>query len=284
MFDIAAIERSTKRLMKYVDETSEGAMYCKTIQRIKDVIEDLDYVANKLAERIEKNRDGRSAKKVISDVKEQVQAGKPVERPKNSMRKYRISALKDLNRVMHGLNLDRNTTNLKFAQVVDCAQLIQKWYDCRFLNHDPSISSFRYNISSIEKWTQMIIIAYGHNYKNNKSAEFMNKFTRWCNSLMSNNRDCPYPLPWMVFDGANQAVTDKSIENVSGCIWKLLYDLEFNRLSSESNCKLNFSRDSFFDNWEEGIADEKLRRYGSPAYYSVASRCMQFFDRVGGAA
>lgn len=84
-----------------------------------------------------------------------------------------------------------------YIEVNDCATLLNKWFECRFLSPSKN-PKFRYSITQIPKWIAYIIIAYGKYRTENNLEEFYSQFISWCDSL-ADDTDNIYAIPYIVY-------------------------------------------------------------------------------------
>ena len=84
----------------------------------------------------------------------------------------------------------------------DCAtliQLIQRWYEVRFINLDRSKSKFRYHINNIPQYVEAIVLNFTETPKNLQS-KWLDKFNTWLQAVENNDSSVSsYALPSETF-------------------------------------------------------------------------------------
>lgn len=145
-----------------------------------------------------------------------------------------------------------------YPSAYECAMLIWRWFDSRFMQSTQIHTQFRYNIRRIPNWIIDIVIVYSNHLIEGDSDEFIHSFNDWCDSLLDPSSDCNFAVPYEVFKVDTDS--DKSdVSLTSVVLWDILVDLGLSELCIEDSFNLYLSESALYDicaNYNESILDD----------------------------
>lgn len=117
-------------------------------------------------------------------------------------------------------------TDFGYAEVNECAQLLNYWLVRRFSGFNPS---FKFQTKQLPVWAAFVVIAYGKYHSIGESIQFVQDFKEWCDGLDDDTSNC-WALPYNVFnmtkiiDQSNFTLDAMVIYDllINGCFYQLV--------------------------------------------------------------
>lgn len=90
-----------------------------------------------------------------------------------------------------------STLHFGYAEVDDCAKLMNEWYTARFV---PKLKNpnFKYQITQLPVWSAYIVLAYGKHHAEGNLSAFKQRFNNWIQSVQTDMNNC-WALPSEVY-------------------------------------------------------------------------------------
>lgn len=243
--ELNSIESHMEKVLQYLEELSKSdkKLYAKTRTRLGELNTQLchsvELISQILADNVLKQDtefgenlgdlkvEAASLNKDVSSAMNQVaQLNTFIERSKTlNIKKTILLTYKTILREVA-------VSDLKYVHVMQCAKLIDKWFNCRFylsLNFD---KEFKYKLERIPHWVVDIIILYGWCISNNDFT-LIDQFNAWCDNVGSGVTITSYAVPYCVHRISHNM--SKEFVTLSGLgLYDLLLDAGYSKLDSEA--------------------------------------------------
>ena len=176
------------------------------------IINDLNQIENNIVEGI-----GLSPQPTLSNFTSN--------KPAPSIHKNHISESKQLIHEYANV-LSRAPNNCINTYAKECSQIINKWFETRFLK---CTKSFKYSVKYIGKWIQAIVFGYGKALNDGKFAveRYINDMYTWINKLHHTNNK--YPLPYHVYQLVKEVPEDYAVRDTL-ILWDMLLNSGYHKI------------------------------------------------------
>lgn len=183
-----------------------------TNNRDAEFINDLNQIENNIVEGI-----GLSPQPTLSNFTSNRQS--------HPIYKKRVSESKQLIHEYANV-LSRAPNNCINTYAKECSQIINKWFETRFLK---CTKTFKYNVKYIGKWIQAIVFGYGKALNDGKFAveRYINDMYTWINKLHHTNNK--YPLPYHVYQLVKEVPEDYAVRDTL-ILWDMLLNSGYHKI------------------------------------------------------
>lgn len=132
-----------------------------------------------------------------------------------------------------------------YSAATECACLIWRWFETRFIESFNQHKLFKYNIRRLPSWIQAIVIVYGKHLMLGDIDEFIADFNSWCSSILYSKDALKYAVPYEVYKfDVNPQPSDLSLSAV--VLWDVLLDMGLDKLVKDDETGLYLSSDSVY--------------------------------------
>lgn len=158
-------------------------------------------------------------------------------------------------------------TNIAYPIISDCAKLLWRWFDARFLTMNTP--DFHYNIRRVGTWIADIVILFGYAEATNSANAFIEMFNKWCDDLATS--DTQYAIPYEIYQ-FNRECDGKKLTLMSVVMWDVLLDCGLSTICA-SNSDVYLNEDYIYklcDKYNPDVLDYYVNYKDDP---KILSRC-----------
>lgn len=122
--------------------------------------------------------------------------------------------------------LSRAPNNCINTYAKECSEVINKWFDVRFLK---CTKGFKYSVKYIGKWIQAIVFGYGKALHDGKFAveRYINDMYTWINKL--HHTANKYPLPYHMYQLVKEVPEDYAVKDTL-ILWDMLLNSGYHKI------------------------------------------------------
>ena len=239
--ELNSIESHMEKVVQYLEELSKSdkKLYSKTRTRLgalnTQLCRSVEMVSQILADNIlkqdtefgenlgELNDEAISINKDISSTMTHVtQLNTFIDRSDSAKAKREI--LLKYKEVLHQVAV----MDIKYPHVLNCAKLINKWFNCRFYLSLSFDSNFKYRLEMLPQWIVDIVTLYGYCISISDFSE-IEQFMHWCDNVGSGVITTTYAVPYCIHRISHSMTKDMVTFSGLG-LYDLLLDAGYSRL------------------------------------------------------
>lgn len=139
--------------------------------------------------------------------------------------------------------LSRAPNNCINTYAKECSEVINKWFDVRFLK---CTKGFKYSVKYIGKWIQAIVFGYGKALHHGKFAveRYINDMYTWINKL--HHTANKYPLPYHIYQLVKEVPEDYAVKDTL-ILWDMLLNSGYYKICKRDKKSLYMRDDTIID-------------------------------------
>lgn len=136
--------------------------------------------------------------------------------------------------------LSRAPNNCINTYAKECSEVINKWFDVRFLK---CTKGFKYSVKYIGKWIQAIVFGYGKALHDGKFAveRYINDMYTWINKLHHTSNK--YPLPYHIYQLVKEVPEDYAVKDTL-ILWDMLLNSGYHKICKRDKKSLYMRDDT----------------------------------------
>lgn len=251
--DIYSAQRNTEKLLKYVKDLADTRpnLYEKSKDRLRDVASTCGQVISIIAEILQDevlvddgaefgggSGDLNSVLTIMQTQLDQLKAfaGVNTVQEENSQAKSK-SSNRNRSQILRDYRLclsKLSTIDSGYACVDECARLLWRWFDTRFLRL-ASNSKFKYNMKRFPIWIRDIVMMYGASLHDGSQVVFMQEFQTWLNSISSDPKARDrYAIPFNIYQ-FNRSPLSSQATLEAAVIWDMLVSFGLSEICREDD-------------------------------------------------
>ena len=217
--EIQPLENAASKINSELDQmlATKPGMYNKTkkryrqlasdllqcVEKISRLIEEDDLISDSTDEFDELSKDSQPIDSI--SLTSELDHAKSVYQSTSNFMSTKTSKHKDYNRLVaqyHDVLYQTiDSSDICCQEAKSCAELISKWFDCRFINHT---DNFNCNMKQLPNWISNIIILFGKYQSEGNISKFIDMMNTWIINTTSGQND-KWAVPYEVFQLSKEA-------------------------------------------------------------------------------